>query len=343
MIYSFENDYSEGCHPQVMAALLQTNLQQTVGYGLDSYSKEASRIIKGLVKKQTADVHLLVGGTQVNLTFISAVLKPYQAIIGVDSCHINVHETGAIEATGHKIITVDDENGKLTVDKIDKIIKSHIDEHQVQPKMIFISQATEWGSVYNKQELEELYRYTQSNNLYLYVDGARLASALATNKFTLDDLSNNCDAFYFGGTKNGALFGEALVILNQELQTDFRYNIKQKGAMLAKGRLLGIQFIELLKDDLYYQIGKHENDMARILYDGLSELGIKFYYPWESNQLFPILDVKIIEKLKEDYRFIEMDQIDTSNKVIRFVTSFNTNKEVCFDFIKKIKTIINQI
>lgn len=332
-MYSFTNDYSEGAHPKIIEALLATNYEQSEGYGLDKYCLEATNILKKLIDNEQVDVHYLVGGTQTNATFIASVLKPYQAVISVDSGHINVHETGAIEATGHKIITASHKEGKLTADMITKIIDSHTDEHMVQPKMVYISQTTEYGTIYTLEEIKKIYKICKENQLYLFIDGARLGSALALKEApTLKEMSKYCDAFYIGGTKMGALFGECLVIINDELKNDFRYNIKQRGAMLAKGRLLGIQFKELFSNNLYLEIGAHENAMADILRDGLKNF--KMYVDSPSNQLFPIMHKDLIKKLQQNYTFNIMDKIDEDHYCIRLVTSWATQRKDVESFVK---------
>lgn len=333
-MYSFMNDYSEGAHPNIMAALQQSNLEQTVGYGMDVYCDESTKQLKKILDNENVDIHYLVGGTQVNLTFISSVLKPFQAAIAVDSGHINVHETGSVEATGHKVVTRPHANGKLTPAMIQSILDEHNDEHMVQPKLVYISQTTEYGTVYTVSELESIYQYCKEHDLYLFIDGARLGSALALSTCpTLKQMAQNCDAFYIGGTKMGALFGEALVIINDALKTDFRYSMKQKGALLAKGRLLGIQFLELFKDNLYIEIGRHENEMASLLKQGIEECGYSFFIDSPSNQLFPIFPNAVIKKLEEEFLFNTMDAIDESHTCIRLVTSFATSKEAVNAFI----------
>lgn len=332
-MYSFTNDYSEGAHPKIIEALLATNYEQSEGYGLDKYCLEATNILKKLIDNEQIDVHYLVGGTQTNATFIASVLKPYQAVISVDSGHINVHETGAIEATGHKIITVKHKEGKLTPDMVTKIVDSHTDEHMVQPKMVYISQTTEYGTIYTLEEIKKIYKICKENQLYLFIDGARLGSALALKQApTLKEMSKYCDAFYIGGTKMGALFGECLVIINDELKKDFRYNIKQRGAMLAKGRLLGIQFKELFSNNLYLEIGAHENAMADILRDGLKNF--EMYVDSPSNQLFPIMHKDLIKKLQQNYTFNIMDKIGENHYCIRLVTSWATQKKDVESFVK---------
>lgn len=339
-MFSFMNDYSEGAHPRIMEALQRTNLQQSVGYGKDEYCQQASEALKKLLQKEKVDIHYLVGGTQVNLTFIDAVLRPYQAAIAVDSGHINVHEAGSIEATGHKVVTRPHIDGKLTTAMIQSILDEHSDEHMVQPKLVYISQTTEYGSVYTLKELETIYQYCKEHNLYLFVDGARLGSALALPQCpSLSKMAANCDAFYIGGTKMGALFGECLVIVNEDLKTDFRYNMKQKGAMLAKGRLLGVQFLELFSNHLYEEIGQHENAMAKILRDGIQDCGYTFYVDSPSNQVFPILPNTLIKELEKEFSFNCMDKIDDAHTVIRLVTSWATKKENVETFVELLKSL----
>lgn len=334
-MYSFTNDYSEGAHPKIMEALIKTNLEQCDGYGLDKYCKEATMLLKKQLQNDNVDVHYLVGGTQTNAVLISSALKPYQAVIAVDSGHINVHETGAIEATGHKVLTVPHKNGKLTPDMIVDILNQHPDEHMVQPKMVYISQSTEYGSVYYLDELKAIYKTCQEHQLYLFVDGARLGSALAIeNTPSLANLAKYSDAFYIGGTKMGALFGECLVIINDDLKPDFRYNIKQKGAMLAKGRLLGVQFKELFSNNLYLEIGQYENKMADLLRAGLKNF--KMYVDSPTNQLFPIVNDKLIKELQKDFSFNIMDKIDDDHHCIRLVTSWATPQEAVENFVVKI-------
>lgn len=333
-MYSFMNDYSEGAHPNIIAALQQSNIEQTVGYGLDPYCMESSKQLKKIMDNENVDIHYLVGGTQVNLTFISSVLKPFQAAIAVDSGHIFVHETGSIEATGHKVVTRPHVQGKITTSMIESIINEHSDEHMVQPKLVYISQTTEYGTAYTISELDTIYQYCKQHDLYLFIDGARLGSALALeNCPSLKQIAQNCDAFYIGGTKMGALFGEALVIINDTLKTDFRYNMKQKGALLAKGRLLGIQFLELFKDNLYVEIGKYENKMASLLKQGIEDCGYSFYIDSPSNQLFPIFPNTVIKQLEKEFLFNKMDAIDEYHTCIRLVTSFATSQESVDAFI----------
>ena len=335
-MYSFKNDYSEGAHSRILNALVETNLEQTDGYGTDQYTERSVNLLKKKIDREDVDIHLLVGGTQVNLTAISAFLRPHQAAIGADTSHINCHETGAIEATGHKVITMRTNDGKLTPNLIQSVVDSHSDEHMVQPKLVYISNSTELGTLYTKAELIDLHDCCKRNKLLLYLDGARLGSALVAeeNDLTLADIAKLVDAFYIGGTKNGALFGEALVICNDELKEDFRYFIKQKGGLLAKGRLLGIQFEELFKDDLYFELAKHANKMALMLKGAIVDEGYKFLTESFTNQQFPIFPNNLIEKLSEKYSFNIERIIDSNYTAIRLVTSWATKEEIVLEFIE---------
>ncbi|GEP66692.1 amino acid lyase [Clostridium beijerinckii] len=335
-MYSFKNDYSEGAHSRILNALVETNLEQTDGYGTDQYTERSVNLLKKKIDREEVDIHLLVGGTQVNLTAISAFLRPHQAAIGADTSHINCHETGAIEATGHKVITMRTKDGKLTPNLIQNVVDSHSDEHMVQPKLVYISNSTELGTLYTKAELIDLHDCCKRNKLLLYLDGARLGAALVAeeNDLTLADIAKLVDAFYIGGTKNGALFGEALVICNDELKEDFRYFIKQKGGLLAKGRLLGIQFEELFKDDLYFELAKHANKMALMLKGAIVNEGYKFLTESFTNQQFPIFPNNLIEKLSEKYSFNIERVIDSNYTAIRLVTSWATKEEIVLEFIE---------
>lgn len=340
-MYSFKNDYSEGTHSRILNALVETNLEQTDGYSTDYHTGKAIELLKRKMDCEDADIHLLVGGTQVNLTAISAFLRSHQAVIGADTSHVNCHETGAIESTGHKVITMKTDDGKLTSNLIQKVVDAHTDEHMVQPKLVYISNSTELGTLYKKSELEELHKCCKENNLLLYLDGARLGSALVSeeNDLTLADIAKLTDAFYIGGTKNGALFGEALVICKESLKEDFRYFIKQKGGLLAKGRLLGIQFEELFKDDLYFDIARHANNMAILLKSAIKERGYEFLTDSSTNQQFPIMPNDIVKKISEKYSFNIERVIDSENSVIRLVTSWATNEENVLEFIKDLKSL----
>lgn len=339
MKFSFKNDYSEGCHPKILESLLLYNNDQQAGYGEDEYSLKAKIAIKEKLCNQDASVYFVSGGTQANLIMISSVLKPYQCVISASAGHILNNETGAIEATGHKIISIEKEDGKLSSTDIQPVLESHKNiPHQVMPKLVYISNSTELGTVYSKKELEELSAFCKNHNLYLFMDGARLGHAL-TSQFSdlnLQDLSILTDAFYLGGTKNGALIGEAIVINNKVLQEDFAFNIKQKGALLAKGRLLGIQFLELMKDNLYFELAQHANLQAMKIKSALLSKGIKFLSETFTNQIFPILDHKLIEILSEKFEFYIWKNIDDNSSAIRLITSWNTGDKAVEDFIEVI-------
>ena len=326
---NFRNDYSEGAHPTILEAMRKNNLTPAVGYGKDEFCAHAVAMIRERFSCPTADVHFLVGGTQTNLTLIGCALKPYEAVICADTGHINVHETGAIESTGHKVLPVYKEDGKLTPADVLSVIRSHTDEHMVKPRMIYLSQSTEVGTVYTRQELEALRKLCDKLHLLLYLDGARLASGMTAPDCDLmpADLPRLCDAFYIGGTKNGALFGEALVLVNDALKPDFRYMIKNRGAMLAKGWLLGMQFEGLFTGDLYFTLGRHANAMAARLRDGLLEKGYELAYPSTTNQVFAVLDKDQIFELTTEAAFEFTKNWSKTHDVVRFVTSWATKPE----------------
>ncbi|MBW9171967.1 aminotransferase class I/II-fold pyridoxal phosphate-dependent enzyme [Clostridium estertheticum] len=340
-MYSFKNDYSEGAHPNILKALMKSNMEQTEGYGEDKYSIGAIKLLKDKLKCNDIDIHMFCGGTQTNLTSISAFLRPHEAVISASTGHVLVHETGAIEATGHKVISVKVDDGKLKPIHIKMAIDEHTDEHMVKPKMVYISNPTEIGTIYKKQELKDLYDFCTKNNIILYVDGARLGSALCSkeNDIKISDLPKLTDVFYIGGTKNGALLGEALVICKEDLKEDFRYHIKQKGGLLAKGRLIGVQFFELFRNDLYFDLARHANFMAETLKLGIKECGYKFLINSSTNQIFPILHNKTIEKLQENYLFFVWQKIDEDNSAVRLVTSWATKDEHVKSFIDDLKLI----
>lgn len=338
-MYSFKNDYSEGAHPRILNALVESNLEQTDGYGEDPYTQKAIELLKQKIGRSDIDIHLFPGGTQTNLTAISAFLRPHEAVISANTGHILVHETGAIEATGHKIISIEVNDGKLDCALIKIVLEGHTDEHMVKPKLVYISNPTEIGSIYTKNELEQLSQFCKANSLYLFIDGARLGSALssAENDLTLEHLGTLVDAFSIGGTKNGSLMGEALVICNGSLTEDFRYHIKQKGGLMAKGRLLGIQFLELFKDNLYFDLANHANEMASMIKRAIYSAGYQFLTHSPSNQIFPILPNTLISKLELKYAFYVWSKIDDNNSAIRLVTSWATKESAVNAFIEDIK------
>ena len=338
-MFNFKNDYNCLCHKRILEALFRYQDEINEVYGNDSHSENAKQLIKSYLKNENVDIHFFVGGTLANKTVISHILRPYEAVISATTGHINVHETGAIEATGHKVVTVDSHDGKIKIEDIEKCINTHTDEHMVLPKMVYISQSTETGSVYSKEELKEIYTYCQNKNLYLFIDGARLGSALATDLLTLEDIAKYSDVFYIGGAKNGALLGEAVVIVNDNLKSAFRYSIKQNGGMYSKGFVAGIQFEELFKDNLYYKLAKIANDSARYLYEELIKRDIKFAGPCTTNQIFPILSNELYFKLKEIASFELWEDLG-SQKVIRFVCGFKTSIENITSFVQKIDELI---
>ncbi|MCI8887524.1 MAG: aminotransferase class I/II-fold pyridoxal phosphate-dependent enzyme [Hungatella sp.] len=340
-MYSFTNDYSEGAHPRILQAMLEANLIQNTGYSLDAHTNHAIELIKEEINCREADIHIIVGGTQTNLITISAALRPYQAVISPSTGHINVHETGAIEATGHKVLSVPAADGKLTPALVQEVLDFHTDEHMVQPKMVYISNSTEIGTQYTKAELEALSRFCRLHDLYLFMDGARMGAALTSpvNDLTLEDIARLTDVFYIGGTKNGALFGEALIITCDRLKPDFRFMIKQRGAMLAKGWLLGIQFEELFRDHLFYDMARHANAMASMLRDALTEQGFSFAYDSMTNQLFPIFSDQIIETLKQHFTFNMDRRIDETHSAIRLVTSWATTEAGVREFVEFIRSL----
>lgn len=332
MIY-FNNDYSEGCHEKVLQALNATNMEQTMGYGEDAYCAAAAEKIRAKCGREDIAVHFLVGGTQANLTVIDAALRPHQGALGADTAHIHVHETGAVEATGHKVLWVPHHQGKITAQQVRQTIREHYAsssfEHTVQPKLVYISQPTELGTLYTLRELEDLSAACRELGLYLFVDGARLGYGLSArgNDVTMQDLARLCDVFYIGGTKVGALFGEAVVICHPALQEDFRYLIKQHGGMLAKGRLLGVQFGVLMDNDLYEQIAAQADRLADRLRATLHALNVPFLVESTTNQLFPILPDTVLEELAKTYVFSEQERVDEAHRAVRFCTSWATRPE----------------
>ena len=332
-MFNFESDYTEGCIPEILEALQSTNTEQTGGYGMDPHCDNARSLIKKAFGCENADVHFLVGGTQANMTVISSILRPHQGVLCAESGHINCHETGAVEATGHKCLALPSEDGTITAAQVEEAIVRQRDdesyEHIVQPGMVYISFPTETGTLYSKKQLSALYKVCRKYGLPLFIDGARLGYGLAAkaNDLKPKDIAKLCDVFYVGGTKVGALFGDAVVILSDDLKKDFRYHIKQRGGMLAKGRLLGIQFEELFKENRYFKISKHAMDMAEQLRTAFEEKGYQFAYRPETNQLFVVLSNTQIKNLRKKFAFHTMGIIDATHSAARFVTSFMTTQE----------------
>ena len=338
-MYSFRNDYSEGAHPSVLAALTETNMVQTSGYGTDDYCEQARDLIREKCGCPTADVHFFVGGTQVNLVSCAAFLRPYEAVIAPCTGHPLVHETGAFEATGHMVIPVPSEDGKLDPQRVREVCAAHSSEHMVRPRLLYISDSTEVGTAYTRDELIALHDLCKELSLYIYLDGARLGHGMTAEGATLtwQDLADTMDAFTIGGTKNGLLFGEALVVTNDALKEDFRFHMKQRGAILAKGRLQGIQFSAILKDDLYLDLARHANRLAQKMQAGIQELGYPLLIESPTNQIFPIFPNALLEILSEHYAFEVQKPIDDTHTCIRFVTSWATPEDAVSQFLADLK------
>ncbi|UXD67869.1 threonine aldolase family protein [Sphingobacterium faecium] len=341
-MYNFKNDYSEGAHPNILTKLIETNLVQQLGYGEDEYGIEAKEVLKEKIKNPDATIHFLSCGTQTNLIVISFLLRVHEAVISAKTGHISANETGSIEATGHKVIAVETEDGKLRPSDIQNALKEYaLKPHVVKPRMVYISNSTEIGTIYTKSELEDLSSCCKTNNLLLYLDGARLGHALMAqnNDMILADIARLTDIFYIGGTKNGALLGEAVIFRTPELAFDFEYVLKQKGALLAKGRVLAIQFLELFKHDLYFDLAHHANMMALKIVDAVQSKGFSFLTNSMTNQIFPILPKDIIQKLSENYQFYIWKEIDDDHAAIRLITSWATDEKNVDAFIADLKSL----
>ena len=340
--YLFRNDYSFGAHPKVLAALAETNLEGNIGYGDDHYCDRAKALIRDLCRCPQAEVEFLIGGTQTNATAIAAFLRPWEGVIAADSSHINGHEVGAVEATGHKILQIPTgPDGKITSVQIAPILERHRDVHLVKPRLVEIADATESGMVYTKDELTALSEYCRANELLLFLDGARLGSALSSTKndLTLPDLARLTDAFTIGGTKNGALMWEALVITNPALQPDFFRIKKQMGAVLAKGWLLGVQFEQLFQGNRYVELAAHANALALKLKEGIAALGYTFLCDSVTNQQFPILPDGVVAALGQDFGFEFNCKPDAAHTCIRLVTSWATPEENVDAFLKALAAL----
>lgn len=328
----FESDYTQGAVSEIIDALVKTNMEMTPGYGKDEYCISAEKKIKAALDNEDVDVHFLVGGTQTNLTFIASAIKPYQGVICADTGHINVHECGSIEACGTKLLQIPSADGKISAKEIYKLACEHWEdtnrEHAVQPGMVYISFPTENGTLYTKNELKDIYHVCRTFGMTLYIDGARLGYGLVSeeNDVDLKMLPFLCDAFYIGGTKVGALFGEALVIVNERCKKDFRYMEKQKGAMLAKGRLLGLQFDALFSDNLYFDISRHAVKLAMKIRNAFTEKGIKLLYDSPTNQQFPVLSQEQLDILSADFAFSPWCKVG-SDFAVRFCTSWATDEK----------------
>ena len=339
----FECDYITGAHPKVLQALVDSNLEPHPGYGEDEYCARAAQLIRELCQAPEADVHFLVGGTQTNTTVIASALRPHQGVISTELGHIALHETGAIESTGHKVLTVPTQDGKLTAQQVEQICREHLEdeamEHKVQPGMVYLSHPTELGTVYTRAELEAISQTAHRHGLLLYVDGARLAYGLAASDLTVPDLARLCDVFYLGGTKAGTLFGEAVVLVNPQLQRNFRNMMKQRGAMLAKGRLLGVQFEALLSDGLYLEIGRQAVAQAIRIQQAVLEKGWSLLVPSPTNQQFPILPDRALEGLSRRYVLSPWGRVDEGHSAARICTSWSTRKEDVEALIRDIQAL----
>ncbi|MGI6686970.1 MAG: threonine aldolase family protein [Christensenellales bacterium] len=326
---SFMNDYDQTAAPAVIEAIAQAQGQTFPGYSEDKACQRAADMIRALCRAPDAAVHYLSGGTQANLTLIASALRPHQGVICADTGHINAHETGAIEATGHKVLALPQTNGKITPEQIRAFVAGHwadpTREHTPQPGMVYLSNTTELGSVYTMKELKALSVCCRELNLPLYLDGARLGYAMAAEGMSFADIASCCDAFTIGGTKQGLLFGEALVITSPALQKDFRYHIKQRGGMLAKGFLMGLQFGAILKDNLYLTLARQANEKAMRIKEAFAAKGIPFLCDSPSNQQFPILNEAQITALARDFAFSRIQEMESGVWAVRFCTNWATS------------------
>lgn len=329
----FQCDYNEGAHPKLMERLMQTNMEQTPGYGEDVYCAHAADKIRKVCEDESLAVHFMVGGTQTNMTVIGAALRPHQGVLCANTGHINVHETGAVESCGHKVLALPSDDGKITAKQVESAFEEHIKngsrEHMVKPGMVYISSPTELGTIYSKTELADLYDVCKKYGLYLFLDGARLGYGMAApdNDLTFGDIAKYTDVFYIGGTKVGALFGEAVVISNEALKDDFRYFIKQNGGMLAKGRLLGLQFDTLFTDNLYIDIASHAIGLAEKIRNVFRKKGYDFICPNHTNQIFVVMPDSHLDILREKFGFEYDHRMDETHSVVRFCTSWATKDE----------------
>ena len=345
MLY-FNNDYNVICHNAILERLQQLGGTQLPGYGVDEICESAKAMIRKKCGREDAAVHFLVGGTQTNLTVIAASLRPHHAVIAADSGHISVHETGAIEATGHKVVELPGTDGKLTAEQIRKTVTSGSyvmdPEHCVLPKLVYISHPTEIGTLYTRAELEDLRKLCDELGMKIFMDGARLGYGLtaADTDVTMEDIARLTDVFYIGGTKVGAMMGEAVVITDPAIAEDFRHLIKQKGGMLAKGWLLGVQFQVLMEDDLYYKIAEHANRQADQIRDTLQQLQVPFYMQTTTNQIFPILPNAVLKELEKDFTFAPWEVMDETHTAVRFCTSWATAQEATDALCSRLRQLL---
>lgn len=329
---SFENDYTEGAHPKILEKFIETNMEKLSGYGNDCYCERAKEKIKKVCHCSEAEIFFLTGGTQTNSVVIDAMLNKYEGVIAAKTGHISVHEAGAIENTGHKVLELNQYEGKINGEELEKYLKSFWQddnhEHMVFPGMVYISHPTEYGTLYSKNELKSISEICRKYKIPLYLDGARLGYGIMSNNtdVTLPLIAEYCDVFYIGGTKVGALCGEAVVFTKDNMPKYFMTIVKQHGALLAKGRLLGIQFDTLFSDDLYFKISRHAIEMANILKEGFKEKGYSFYIESPTNQQFIIVENSKLDVLKKKVRFSFWEKVDEEHTVVRFATSWATEK-----------------
>ena len=329
---SFRNDYSEGAHPSVLEAISKHNFETTCGYSMDPFCQQAADTVRALTACPDADVHFIVGGTLANSIVISAALRPWEGVIAATTGHINVHETGAIESSGHKVCSIEAPDGKLTPALVREVMRIHCDgkdEHMVLPRMVYISDATELGTIYTKSELAALHDVCREFGLYLFLDGARMPAALVAegNYLDITDFGKYCDAYYIGGTKNGLLFGEAVVITNNDLKPHFRNMIKQRGGMFAKGFLFGVQFGAYFKDGLWLEMARHAVSQAQRIAKAAEEKGYTLYAKSPTNQVFIVLSHEKIAELEQNFAFEAFGHVDDDHEAMRFVCSWATKEE----------------
>ena len=343
---SFANDYQEGAHEKILQRLIETNLEPVSGYGTDPYCELAKEKIRRACECPEADIWFLTGGTQTNQVVIDAMLAPYEGVVAAETAHVAAHEAGAIEYSGHKVLTIPQHEGKILAEELETFLRKFWDdenhEHMVFPGMVYISHPTEYGTLYTKNELENLSAICEAYQIPLYMDGARLGYGLMSSNtdVTLSVIARCCDAFYIGGTKVGALCGEAVVFPKNNTPKHFLTRIKQHGALLAKGRLLGIQFDTLFTDDLYFVLSRHAIDMAEHLKEGLLEKGISFYLESPTNQQFLLLTDEQIDRLKDEVSLSFSEKPDEDHTVIRLATSWATTKEQVDELIEVIGNLL---
>ena len=343
---SFQNDYQEGAHEKILARLIETNLEPLSGYGSDPYCESAKKMTQTACDCPEADVWLLTGGTQTNQTIIDTMLEPYEGVASAETGHVASHEAGAIEYSGHKVLTIPQHEGKIDAAELETFLRKFWEdgnhEHMVFPGMVYISHPTEYGTLYTKVELENLSAICDAYHIPLFLDGARLGYGLAASDtdVTLPDIARCCHVFYIGGTKVGALCGEAVVFTRHNTPKHFLTRIKQHGALLAKGRLLGIQFDTLFTDNLYFEIGKHAIAMAELLKKGLADNDIPLYLNSPTNQQFLLLTDEQAERLKHDVVYSFWEKPDEDHTVIRLVTDWATTEAQVLELVQVICTCL---